>query len=57
MQKKREVKEKKVRQQGNSLLSKAGGAALAVRSKQRLKQGLEQRLLRRTIPKTYLGRL
>lgn len=57
MQKKREVKEKKVRQQGNSLLSKAGGAALAVRSKQRLKQGLEQRLLRRTIPKTYLSRL
>lgn len=57
MQKKREVKEKKVRQQGNSLLSKAGEAALAVRSKHRLKQGLEQRLLRRTIPKTYLSRL
>lgn len=50
MQKKRDVKVTKVRQQSNSLLRKAGGTALVVRSKERLKERLEQRLLRRTVP-------
>lgn len=54
MQKKRDVKETEVRQQSNSLLRKAGGAALAVGSKERLKQGLEQRFPERDCAKHTL---
>lgn len=44
------------RKQSRSLLSKVGGAAQTVRSKERLKQGLEQRHPRRTRPKIHPSR-